>query len=83
MRSSDTTRIPEPFFFSCTAQLTVRLFSALLLELYGAQGLVVTKLSDHSGSVQPEDGCKIIVKTALEKEGRTAVFFSKEEDLEW
>ncbi|KAJ7134905.1 hypothetical protein C8R44DRAFT_771783 [Mycena epipterygia] len=46
-------------------------------------GLVVTKLSEHSGTVQPEDGCQIIVKTALEKEGRTAVFFSKEEDLEW
>ncbi|KAJ7485667.1 short-chain dehydrogenase/reductase SDR [Mycena latifolia] len=36
-----------------------------------------------SGPSHPADGCKVIVKAALDTEGRTAVFFDKDKDLEW
>ncbi|KAJ7131680.1 short-chain dehydrogenase/reductase SDR [Mycena crocata] len=42
-----------------------------------------TNLNNYTGLMSPSEGCKIIVKTALEKEGRTAVFFNKDKDLEW
>ncbi|KAJ7134903.1 hypothetical protein C8R44DRAFT_771779 [Mycena epipterygia] len=47
------------------------------------QGWNSTKLNNYSGPMSPAEGCKIIVKTALEKEGRTAVFFNKDGDLKW
>ncbi|KAJ7169384.1 hypothetical protein C8R43DRAFT_1156051 [Mycena crocata] len=36
-----------------------------------------------SAGMSPADGCKVIVKAALEKEGRTGVFFNKDGDLAW
>ncbi|KAJ7134904.1 hypothetical protein C8R44DRAFT_437644 [Mycena epipterygia] len=46
-------------------------------------GWNATKFSFYTGSMSPAEGCKIIVRTALEKEGRTAVFFNKDGDIEW
>lgn len=45
-------------------------------------GFNATSMTQYNG-LSPADGCKIIVKTALEKDGRTAVFFNKDADLEW
>jgi hypothetical protein len=33
--------------------------------------------------MSPAEGCKVIVKAALEIEGRTAVFFGKDGDVPW
>jgi len=33
--------------------------------------------------MSPTEGCKIIVETALEKDGKTGVFFDKDSELEW
>ncbi|KAJ7130885.1 hypothetical protein C8R46DRAFT_1015792 [Mycena filopes] len=39
-------------------------------------GFNATNINQYAGSMSPADGCKIIVRTALEREGRTAVFFN-------
>ncbi|KAJ7784279.1 hypothetical protein B0H16DRAFT_1446518 [Mycena metata] len=44
-------------------------------------GYNATNLNNYAGTMDPADGCKIIVKTALEKEGRSGVFFDKDQDL--
>ncbi|KAJ7490561.1 hypothetical protein FB451DRAFT_1513266 [Mycena latifolia] len=46
-------------------------------------GYNATKINNHTGTMSPAEGCKIIVKAALEKEGRTAIFYNKEGDFEW
>ncbi|KAJ7451608.1 hypothetical protein FB451DRAFT_1525012 [Mycena latifolia] len=47
-------------------------------------GLNATNLNGYiEGGVSPAEGCKIIVKTALEKEGRSGVFFNKDGDKKW
>ncbi|KAJ7085611.1 hypothetical protein C8R43DRAFT_1142497 [Mycena crocata] len=46
-------------------------------------GYNATKMNNYTGTMSPAEGCKIIVSTALEKEGRTAVFMSKNGDYEW
>ncbi|KAJ6585229.1 hypothetical protein B0H19DRAFT_1227716 [Mycena capillaripes] len=46
-------------------------------------GYNATKLNNYTGTMSPAEGCKIIVQTALEKEGRTGVFFSKDGDAPW
>ncbi|KAJ7625301.1 short-chain dehydrogenase/reductase SDR [Mycena polygramma] len=46
-------------------------------------GMNATKMNGFAGTRLPAEGCKIIVKTALEKEGRSGVFFNEEKDLEW
>ncbi|KAJ7134898.1 hypothetical protein C8R44DRAFT_437545 [Mycena epipterygia] len=46
----------------------------------GANG---TKMSNFKYTRSPAEGCKIIVKTALEKVGRTAVFINQNGDIEW
>ncbi|KAJ7432800.1 short-chain dehydrogenase/reductase SDR [Mycena galericulata] len=46
-------------------------------------GYNYTRLNGWTGTMSPAEGCQVIVKTALEKEGRTAVFFNKDKDLEW
>ncbi|KAJ7240499.1 short-chain dehydrogenase/reductase SDR [Mycena rebaudengoi] len=42
-----------------------------------------TNLNNFTGTILPEEGCMIIVQAALEKEGRTAVFYNKDGDLPW
>ncbi|KAJ7087497.1 hypothetical protein C8R44DRAFT_893199 [Mycena epipterygia] len=49
---------------------------------FGFAGFNATSMTHYNG-MSPADGCKIIVKTALEKDGRMAVFFNKDADLEW
>ncbi|KAJ7118509.1 hypothetical protein C8R43DRAFT_1241862 [Mycena crocata] len=47
-------------------------------------GLNATAATGYtSAGMSPADGCKVIVKAALEKEGRTGVFFNKDGDLAW
>ncbi|KAJ7142541.1 hypothetical protein C8R44DRAFT_760800 [Mycena epipterygia] len=46
-------------------------------------GSNATKMNDYTGTMSPADGCKIVVKTALEKGGRTAVFVDKDGDRPW
>ncbi|KAJ7133504.1 hypothetical protein C8R44DRAFT_870885 [Mycena epipterygia] len=46
-------------------------------------GYVSTRINNHTGTMSPAEGCKIIVAAALETEGRTAVYFNKEGDLGW
>ncbi|KAJ7742773.1 hypothetical protein B0H16DRAFT_1419458 [Mycena metata] len=49
-------------------------------------GLNATNLNNYTdlpGAKDPADGCKIIVKTALEKEGESGVFFNKDGPFEW
>ncbi|KAJ7145272.1 short chain oxidoreductase [Mycena filopes] len=46
-------------------------------------GFNATNINQYAGSMSPADGCKIIVRTALEREGRTAVFFNEAGDIEW
>ncbi|KAF8139196.1 hypothetical protein K438DRAFT_1996254 [Mycena galopus ATCC 62051] len=42
-----------------------------------------TNFNKFTGGVPPENACKVIVKAALEKEGRTAVFINKDGDVAW
>jgi len=46
-------------------------------------GFNATNLNNYAGTMSPADGCKVIVKAALEKEGRTGVFFNKDGDNPW
>ncbi|KAJ7747994.1 ribonuclease H-like domain-containing protein [Mycena olivaceomarginata] len=46
-------------------------------------GFNATRLNGYTGTSPPSEGCKVIVKAALETDGRTGVFFNKDEDLEW
>ncbi|KAF7298802.1 Short-chain dehydrogenase/reductase family protein [Mycena indigotica] len=46
-------------------------------------GFNATAINNYAGTMAPSDGCKIIVQTALEKEGRTGVFFNKDGDIPW
>ncbi|KAJ7367316.1 hypothetical protein DFH08DRAFT_837126 [Mycena albidolilacea] len=46
-------------------------------------GFNATRLNGYTGISLPSEGCKVIVKVVLEKDGRTGVFFNKDEDLEW
>ncbi|KAJ6523517.1 hypothetical protein DFH09DRAFT_996895 [Mycena vulgaris] len=46
-------------------------------------GFNATGLNNYTGTMSPADGCKIIVKAALETEGKTAVFIGQQGDVEW
>ncbi|KAJ6584110.1 hypothetical protein DFH09DRAFT_1434344 [Mycena vulgaris] len=46
-------------------------------------GFNATNLNHYSGTTSPTEGCKVIVNTALEKEGRSGVFFNKAGDIKW
>ncbi|KAJ6585284.1 hypothetical protein B0H19DRAFT_417803 [Mycena capillaripes] len=46
-------------------------------------GMNATKMNNYAGTRLPSEGCKVIVKAALEKEGRTGVFFNEEGDIAW
>ncbi|KAF7314532.1 Short-chain dehydrogenase/reductase family protein [Mycena kentingensis (nom. inval.)] len=39
--------------------------------------------TNPQGERHPADACRIIVKTAMESEGRTGVFFDKDGDIPW
>jgi hypothetical protein len=40
-------------------------------------------MNNYSAGGSPAEGCKIIVKAALETEGRTGVFIHKDGDYPW
>ncbi|KAJ7142531.1 hypothetical protein C8R44DRAFT_760787 [Mycena epipterygia] len=46
-------------------------------------GFNATRMNGYTGTMSPAEGCKIIVKTALEKDGRTAVFIDKNGNRPW
>ncbi|KAJ7274095.1 hypothetical protein C8J57DRAFT_1594962 [Mycena rebaudengoi] len=46
-------------------------------------GFNKTNLNKYTGTEDPANGCMVIVKAVLEKEGRTAVFFNKDGDIKW
>jgi hypothetical protein len=46
-------------------------------------GFNKTNLNNYTGTEDPANGCMVMVKAALEKEGRTAVFFNKDGDVKW
>ncbi|KAJ6533630.1 hypothetical protein B0H19DRAFT_444488 [Mycena capillaripes] len=46
-------------------------------------GYNATNLNNYAGTTSPAEGCKVIVKTALEKGGRTGVFIHKDGDYPW
>ncbi|KAJ7490562.1 short-chain dehydrogenase/reductase SDR [Mycena latifolia] len=46
-------------------------------------GLTATAINNYRGTRSPAEACRVIVKAALEKEGRTGVFFNEDGDLPW
>ncbi|KAJ7451613.1 hypothetical protein FB451DRAFT_1409700 [Mycena latifolia] len=46
-------------------------------------GFNATNLNHYTGTMSPAEGCKVIVNAALEKEGRSGVFFDKDGDKKW
>ncbi|KAK7048690.1 short-chain dehydrogenase/reductase family protein [Favolaschia claudopus] len=46
-------------------------------------GYNATNLNNYAGTMSPADGCKVIVKAALEKDGKTGVFFNKDGENAW
>ncbi|KAJ7843164.1 hypothetical protein B0H13DRAFT_2364863 [Mycena leptocephala] len=46
-------------------------------------GYNATNLNSYTGTISPAEACKVIVKAALETEGRTAMFFGKDGDVPW
>ncbi|KAJ6584115.1 hypothetical protein DFH09DRAFT_266784 [Mycena vulgaris] len=46
-------------------------------------GFNATNLNQYTGTMSPSEGCKVIVNTALEKGGRSGVYFNKEGDIAW
>ncbi|KAJ7130894.1 hypothetical protein C8R46DRAFT_1362703 [Mycena filopes] len=46
-------------------------------------GFNATNLNNYRGTMDPADGVKIIVTTALAKEGKSGVFFNKDGPLDW
>ncbi|KAJ7689177.1 hypothetical protein B0H17DRAFT_937675, partial [Mycena rosella] len=46
-------------------------------------GFNATNLNQYKGTMDPAEGCMIIVQTALEKEGKSGVFFNKDGPVVW
>jgi NAD(P)-dependent dehydrogenase (short-subunit alcohol dehydrogenase family) len=46
-------------------------------------GFNATALNYYTGTMQPEDGAKVIVGAALAKEGKSGVFFDKDGEVKW
>ncbi|KAJ7074649.1 hypothetical protein C8F01DRAFT_1101332 [Mycena amicta] len=46
-------------------------------------GFNATNLNNYTGTMPPSEGVKIIVQTALEKGGKSGVFFSKTGTVKW
>ncbi|KAJ7195526.1 hypothetical protein GGX14DRAFT_700740 [Mycena pura] len=42
-----------------------------------------TNLNNYAGAMDPADGCKVIVRAALEKDGKSGVFFNKDGEVKW
>ncbi|KAJ7625304.1 short-chain dehydrogenase/reductase SDR [Mycena polygramma] len=46
-------------------------------------GFNATNLNAYTGTMDPKDGCQVIVKAALAKEGPSGVFFNKDGPVRW
>ncbi|KAJ7887631.1 oxidoreductase [Mycena olivaceomarginata] len=46
-------------------------------------GYNATNLNNYAGTMAPSEGCKVIVKTALEQNGKTRVFIHKDGEYPW
>ncbi|KAF8139212.1 hypothetical protein K438DRAFT_1880474 [Mycena galopus ATCC 62051] len=46
-------------------------------------GYNATNLNNYAGTMNPADGAKIIVESALAKTGKSAVFFDKDGEVKW
>ncbi|KAJ6468890.1 short chain oxidoreductase [Mycena sanguinolenta] len=46
-------------------------------------GYNATNLNNYAGTMSPADGCKVIVKAALEREGKSGVFIHKDGEYPW
>ncbi|KAF7349047.1 Short-chain dehydrogenase/reductase family protein [Mycena venus] len=46
-------------------------------------GWNATNMNGHDGPMAPSEGCKVIVKAALEKGGKTCVFIHKDGEYPW
>ncbi|KAF8139198.1 hypothetical protein K438DRAFT_1785914 [Mycena galopus ATCC 62051] len=46
-------------------------------------GFSATNLNNYAGTMNPADSAKIIVSSALAKEGKSAVFFNKDGEVKW
>ncbi|KAF8193274.1 hypothetical protein K438DRAFT_2133091 [Mycena galopus ATCC 62051] len=46
-------------------------------------GFNATSINNYMGTMKPEDGVKVIVDAALAKEGKSGVFFNKDEEVKW
>ncbi|KAJ6621766.1 hypothetical protein B0H10DRAFT_2015663 [Mycena sp. CBHHK59/15] len=80
-----------PYSTSKAALNSLTVHWALQEELKGSGIRVVsicpghnaTNLNHYTGALPPAEGCKIIVKTALEKEGKSGVFINKAGEIPW
>ncbi|KAJ7100031.1 hypothetical protein B0H15DRAFT_818423 [Mycena belliarum] len=46
-------------------------------------GFNATNMNQYAGTLDPSDGCKIIVKTALAKDGKSGVFIHADGEYPW
>ncbi|KAK7006425.1 short-chain dehydrogenase/reductase family protein [Favolaschia claudopus] len=46
-------------------------------------GFNATNLNSYTGTMKPEDGCKVIVEAALAKDGKSGVYYNKDGDIKW
>ncbi|KAJ6508419.1 hypothetical protein C8R45DRAFT_922167 [Mycena sanguinolenta] len=46
-------------------------------------GFNATNLNHYTGTMNPADGAKVIVTTALAKEGKSGIFFNKDGEVKW
>ncbi|KAJ7136978.1 hypothetical protein C8R44DRAFT_869061 [Mycena epipterygia] len=44
-------------------------------------GFTATNLNGYTGTAEPTEACEVIVSAALEKEGKSGVWFNKEGPL--
>ncbi|KAF7360606.1 Short-chain dehydrogenase/reductase family protein [Mycena venus] len=42
-----------------------------------------TRMTNYTAAMSPAEGCKVIVRTALEKGGKSGVFFDKDGEVKW
>ncbi|KAJ7029283.1 hypothetical protein C8F04DRAFT_1117180 [Mycena alexandri] len=90
-----TTRPPPPIYpaysSSKSALSSLTLQWAIQEEQKGSEirvvsicpGFNATNLNNYTGTMDPADGAKIIVTTALEKGGKSGIFFNKDGEVKW
>ncbi|KAJ6508414.1 short-chain dehydrogenase/reductase SDR [Mycena sanguinolenta] len=46
-------------------------------------GYNATNMNNYAGTMDPADGCKVIVQTALDKDGKSGVFLDRNGEVQW